>query len=143
MSVKSLNHIGVAVRSIDDQRAFYEGALGLEFEGLEDVPIQKVRVAFFRTGDVRIELLEPTDPDSAVAKFLEKRGEGLHHLAFSVEDIQARIDELKESGFRMIDQSPRTGAHHMQTAFVHPKSCFGVLVELCEPSHASPANKDG
>lgn len=134
MSVKSLNHIGIAVRSIDEQRAFYEGALGLEFEGFEDVPSQKVRVAFFRAGNVRIELLEPTEPESTVAKFIEKRGEGLHHLAYTVEDLQTRIDELKHSGLKMIDEQPRTGAHHMQIAFVHPKSSFGVLTELCEPS---------
>ena len=134
MSVKSLNHIGIAVHSIDDQKSFYEGALGLEFEGLEDVSSQKVRVAFFRAGDVRIELLEPTEPDSTVAKFLEKRGEGLHHLAFTVEDIQARIAELKESGLRMIDEAPRLGSHQMQIAFLHPKSSFGVLTELCEPA---------
>jgi methylmalonyl-CoA/ethylmalonyl-CoA epimerase len=134
MSVKSLNHIGIAVRSIDDQKSFYEGALGLEFEGLEDVPSQKVRVAFFRAGDVRMELLEPTEPDSPVAKFIEKRGEGLHHLAFTVEDIKARIAELKESGLRMIDDAPRPGAHHTQIAFLHPKSSFGVLTELCEPA---------
>lgn len=138
MSVKSLNHIGIAVRSIDDQRAYYENTLGLQFEGLEDVPSQMVRVAFFRVGDVRIELLEPTEPDSPVAKFLDKRGEGLHHVAFTVEDIQARIDELKESGLRMIDQQPRAGAHHMQIAFLHPKSSFGVLTELCEPASVAP-----
>jgi methylmalonyl-CoA/ethylmalonyl-CoA epimerase len=132
MPVKSLNHIGIAVRSIEDQKAYYEQALGLEFEGLEDVPSQKVRVAFFRAGDVRIELLEPTEPESTVAKFLEKRGEGLHHLAFAVEDIEARITELKESGLRMIDDKPRTGSHRMRIAFVHPKSSFGVLTELCE-----------
>ncbi len=108
MSVKSLNHIGIAVHSISDQQAYYADTLGLEFEGLEDVPSQKVRVAFFKAGDVRIELLEPTEPDSPVAKFLEKRGEGLHHVAYTVDNIQARIDELKESGLRMIDQAPRT-----------------------------------
>ena len=143
MSVKSLNHIGIAVRSIDEQKAFYEGALGLAFEGLEDVPSQKVRVAFFRAGDVRIELLEPTDPESPITKFLDKRGEGLHHLAFAVEDIQARIDELKHSGFRMIDERPRAGAHHMQIAFVHPKSSFGVLTELCEPKNTPRTQVDG
>ena len=130
--VKSLNHIGIAVHSIENQRAFYEGALGAEFEGFEDVPDQKVRVGFFRVSNVRIELLEPTDPDSPVTKFLEKRGEGLHHLAFTVDDIQARIAELKESGWRMIDEAPRPGSHHMQIAFLHPKSTFGVLTELCE-----------
>ena len=134
MTVKSLNHIGVVVRSIDDRKPFYEDILGLQFEGLEEVPLQKVRVAFFRAGDVRIELLEPTHPDSAVAKFLEKRGEGLHHLSFAVDDIQTRIDELKQRGLEVIDAQPRLGAHQMQTAFVHPKSCFGVLVELCEPA---------
>jgi len=132
MSVQSLNHVGIAVRSIDEQKSYYERTLGMEFEGIEDVPSQKVRVAFFRAGDVRIELLEPSEPDSSVAKFLEKRGEGLHHLAFTVEDIEARIAELKESGLRMIDDAPRPGSHHMQIAFVHPKSTFGVLTELCE-----------
>ena len=132
--VKSLNHIGIAVHSIDAQRQFYEGTLGAEFENCEEVPQQKVRVGFFRVGDVRLELLEPTDPSSPVAQFLEKRGEGLHHIAFTVDDIQARIDELKESGLRMIDEAPRLGSHHMQIAFVHPKSSFGVLTELCEPA---------
>ena len=137
MSVKSLNHIGIAVRSIEDQQAFYGGALGLEFENIEDVPSQKVRVAFFRAGDIRIELLEPTSDDSPVAKFIEKRGEGLHHVAYTVDDIQARIEEFKESGLRMIDETPRPGAHHMQIAFLHPKSSHGVLTELCEPAKQS------
>ncbi len=132
MAVKELNHIGIAVHSIEAQRPFYEGALGAEFEGFEEVPDQKVRVGFFRVSNVRLELLEATDPASPVAKFLEKRGEGLHHMAFTVEDINARIAELKESGLRMIDETPRAGAHHMQIAFVHPKSSFGVLTELCE-----------
>lgn len=134
MAVRNLNHIGIAVRSIEEQKSYYEDALGLVFEGDEDVPSQKLRVAFFRAGDVRIELLEPTDPESTVMKFLDKRGEGLHHVAFTVEDIQARIAELKESGLRMIDETPRLGSHHMQIAFLHPKSSFGVLTELCEPA---------
>ena len=132
--VKALNHVGIAVRSIDDQRAHYEGTLGAQFEGVEDVPSQKVRVAFYRMGDVRLELLEPTDPASPIAKFLESRGEGLHHLAFTVDDIQERIEELKNEGLRMIDDSPRQGAHHMQIAFIHPKSTHGVLTELCQPA---------
>ena len=136
--VQAVNHIGIAVRSIDTQRAFYEGTLGAVFEGVEDVPSQKVRVAFFRVHDVRLELLEPTDPASTVAAFLEKRGEGLHHVAFTVEGIEDRIAELKQAGVRMIDDAPRPGAHHMRVAFVHPKSTFGVLTELCEP--AGPAN---
>src|SRR6516165_9885337 len=108
--VKSVNHIGIAVRSIEAQRSFYEGTLGAAFEGVEVVPDQKVRVGFFRVGDVRLELLEPTDPTSTVAAFLEKRGEGLHHIAFSVADLEDRIAELKQSGLRMIDDRPRPGA---------------------------------
>lgn len=135
--VKSLNHIGIAVRSIDAQRPFYEDVLGAEFEGIEDVPSQKVRVAFFRLDNVRLELLESTDPEGPIAKFLDKRGEGLHHLAFTVDDIQVRIDQLKQSGLRMIDDKPRGGAHQMQIAFLHPKSSHGVLTELCEPTGSS------
>jgi methylmalonyl-CoA/ethylmalonyl-CoA epimerase len=131
---KAVNHIGIAVRSIDAQRIFYEGALGAVFEGVEVVPDQKVRVGFFRVGDVRFELLEPTDPSSTVAAFLEKRGEGLHHVALTVEGLEARIAELKQAGVRMIDDVPRPGAHHMRIAFLHPKSTFGVLTELCEPA---------
>jgi methylmalonyl-CoA/ethylmalonyl-CoA epimerase len=132
--VKAINHIGIAVRSIDAQRPFYEGTLGGVFEGIEEVPDQKVRVCFFRIHDVRLELLEPTDPSSTIATFVEKRGEGLHHIAFTVDDLQARIAELKQAGLRLIDESPRPGAHHMQIAFIHPKSTFGVLTELCEPA---------
>lgn len=132
--VKALNHIGIAVQSISDQQTYYEKTLGAVFEGYEEVPSQKVRVAFFRVGDIRLELLEPTDPSSAVAKFLESRGQGLHHLAFTVESLQDRIAELREEGLRMIDESPRTGAHHMQIAFIHPKSTHGVLTELCQPA---------
>ena len=131
--VKAVNHIGIAVRSIDAQRQFYEGILGAVFEGCEDVPSQRVRVGFFRIGDVRLELLEPSDPSSTIAAFLEKRGEGLHHVALTVERIEDRIAELKQSGVRMIDEAPRPGAHHMRIAFLHPKSTFGVLTELCEP----------
>jgi methylmalonyl-CoA/ethylmalonyl-CoA epimerase len=133
-SVKSINHIGIAVRSIDDQRPYYESTVGAVFEGVEDVPDQRVRVAFFRVGEVRLELLEPTDATSTIAAFLDKKGEGLHHIAYTVEDIEARIAELKQSGLRMIDDTPRPGAHHMRIAFVHPKSTHSVLTELCEPA---------
>jgi methylmalonyl-CoA/ethylmalonyl-CoA epimerase len=135
-AVKAVNHIGIAVRSIEAQRPYYEGTLGALFEGTEEVPSQMVRVGFFRLGEVRLELLEPTDPTSTVAAFLEKKGEGLHHVAFTVEGIEARIAELKQAGLRMIDDAPRPGAHHMRIAFVHPKSSFGVLTELCEPASA-------
>lgn len=131
--VRSLNHVGIAVRSIDEQRRFYEETLGAVFECVEEIADQKVRVAFLRIGDVRLELLEATRQDSEIAKFLERRGEGLHHLAFTVDNIEARIAELRESGIRMIDENPRSGARQMRIAFVHPKSTFGVLTELCEP----------
>jgi methylmalonyl-CoA/ethylmalonyl-CoA epimerase len=133
--IKALNHVGIAVHSINAQRPYYEQELGAEFECVEDVPSQKVRVGFFRIGDVRLELLEPTDPASPVQSFLDKRGEGLHHLAFTVDDLTARIAELKQSGLRMIDDTPRPGAHDMQIAFIHPKSTFGVLTELCQPAN--------
>lgn len=136
--VRALNHVGIAVRSIDEQRPFYEATLGAEFEGIEDVPSQKVRVAFFRVQDVRLELLEPTDSSSIVTKFLETHGEGLHHLAFTVENIEDRIAELKSSGLRMIDDKPRTGSHHMQIAFIHPTSTHGVLTELCQMPASLP-----
>jgi methylmalonyl-CoA/ethylmalonyl-CoA epimerase len=136
--VKSVNHIGIAVRSIEAQRPFYEETLGAVYEGVEEVVDQRVRVAFYRVGDVRIELLEPSDPSSTIANFLEKRGEGLHHLAYTVDDLEARIAELKESGVRMIDEVPRPGAHHMRIAFLHPKSSLGVLTELCEPPSPEP-----
>jgi len=132
--VQAINHIGIAVRSIAAQRSFYEGTLGAVFEGVEEVADQKIRVGFFRIGDVRLELLEPTDPTSTVTAFLDKRGEGLHHIAFTVAGIEARIAELKQSGVRMIDDAPRPGAHHMRIAFLHPKSTCGVLTELCEPA---------
>lgn len=131
--VKSINHIGIAVTSIEEQRPFYEQCLGAAFEGTEIVADQKVKVAFFKVGEVRIELLEPTDPTSTVAQFIEKRGQGLHHVAYTVADLPARIAELKTKGVRMIDETPRTGAHHNQIAFVHPKSSYSVLTEICEP----------
>ena len=133
IGVKFVNHIGIAVRSIEAQRAYYETTLGAVFEGVEMVPDQKVRVGFFRLHDVRLELLEPTDTTGPVAKFLDSRGEGLHHIAFTVDDLDLRIVELKQSGLRMIDEVPRSGAHNMQIAFIDPKCTYGVLTELCEP----------
>src|SRR5205814_2583114 len=132
--VKGVNHIGIAVRSIDAQRQLYEGALGAVFEGVEEVADQKVRVGFFRIGDVRLELLEPTDPASTVAGFLEQRGEGLHHVALTVAGLEDRIAELKQSGLRLIDDTPRPGAHHQKSEFDHPKTTFSDGTELCEPS---------
>lgn len=105
------------------------------YEGEEVVVDQKVKVAFFKVADVRLELLEPTDPTSTVAAFIEKRGQGLHHIAYTVDDLPARIAELTSEGVRMIDATPRNGAHHTKIAFLHPKSSCGVLTELCQPQH--------
>jgi methylmalonyl-CoA/ethylmalonyl-CoA epimerase len=139
INAQGVNHIGIAVRSLDEQRAFYEHTLGARFEGEETVEDQGVRVAFYALGPaenpVRLELLEPTRDDSAIAKFIEKKGEGLHHVAYTVSDIQQRLDELKAVDLRLIDESPRTGAHNAQIAFLHPKSSHGVLTELCQPAH--------
>ena len=136
IGAKAVNHIGIAVRSITDQRGFYEKVLGARFDGIEEVPSQKVRVAFFLVGppgaEVRLELLEPTSPDSPVAGFLEKRGEGIHHLAYTVDGIDAILAKLKDSGLRLIDQQARVGAHHSRIAFLHPKATGGVLTEICE-----------
>ena len=130
----TIDHLGIAVRSIDDASRFYRDALGLTCTGTEEVPDQKVRVAFFPIGDTRIELLEPTAADSPIAKFLDRRGPGLHHIAYRVTDLPATLAALKSAGVRLIDESPRPGAHGMQIAFAHPNSTTGVLTELCQPA---------
>ncbi len=135
VNAKAINHIGIAVKSIDAHKDFYEKTLGAKFEGTEIVAEQKVKVGFFLVGDVRLELLEPTDPTSTVAAFIEKKGEGLHHIAYTVDNIQSRLDELKAGGIKLIDEKPRGGAHHSSIAFLHPKASCGVLTELCEPKH--------
>lgn len=129
---KKISHIGIAVTSIDEALPFYTEVLGLELEGTEVVEEQKVKVAFLAIGESRIELLEPTAPDSPVAKFLEKHGPGVHHLAYQVEGLEERLAALKGQGVRLIDETPRTGAHHTRIAFLHPKASGGVLTELCE-----------
>lgn len=135
--VKAINHIGIAVNSIETHRAFYEDMLGARYEGIEEVPSQLVRVGFFAVGSeghaVRLELLEPTSPESPIARFLEDRGEGLHHVAYTVANLPERLAELRESGMRLIDEAPRPGAHHTRIAFLHPKATGRVLTELCEP----------
>ena len=135
--VKSLNHIGIAVESIESQRDYYEQVLGARFEGFEEIASQQLRVGFFRVGDIRVELMERLNSEGPIAKFLQQRGPGLHHVAYTVDDIQARIDELKASGITMIDETPRPGAHGTKIAFMHPKSTFGVLTEICEPQAAN------
>ena len=132
--LKKINHIGIAVRSIESGIAPYR-ALGLEPEGEEVVEEQKVRVVFLTVGESRIELLEPTSPDSPVAKFIEKKGEGIHHIAFQVENIEEALAQAEAQRLRLIDKRPRSGAHGTRIAFLHPKSTGGVLMELCEESH--------
>lgn len=130
-----INHIGIAVKSLDEALPFYRDNLGMAFAGIEEVAEQKVRVAMLQVGESKIELLEPTSEESPVAKFLEKSGPGIHHLAYEVEDIDAAIAKLLADGARMIDERPRNGAHGTRIAFVHPKSSNGVLTELCQPGH--------
>lgn len=127
-----IEHIGIATRALDDALGFWRDALGLEVVHTEIVEEQKVRVAMLPVGEPRIELLEPTAEDSPVAKFLEKRGAGIHHIAVRVDDIRATLARLKESGARLIDETPRTGANNCLVAFVHPSSAGGVLLELVE-----------
>ncbi|CAM3797994.1 methylmalonyl-CoA epimerase [Mesobacillus zeae] len=130
--IKKVDHIGVAVKSLEQSLPFYTDVLGLELQGIENVEGQKVKVAFIKAGETKIELLEPTHPDSPIAKFIEKRGEGIHHVALGVESIEARIREMSEKGIRMINETPKTGAGNALVAFMHPKSTGGVLFELCE-----------
>jgi methylmalonyl-CoA/ethylmalonyl-CoA epimerase len=130
-----INHIGIAVKSLDESLPFYRNNLGMAFAGIEEVAEQKVRVAMLQIGESKIELLEPTSGESPIAKFLEKNGPGIHHLAYEVGDIEAAIAKLVADGARMIDEKPRAGAHGTRIAFVHPKSSNGVLTELCQPGH--------
>lgn len=130
--VRRLNHVGVAVRSIESTLGFYEGVLGLSCEHVEEVKSQHVRVAFLPAGDARIELLEPTSSESAVARFLEKRGEGIHHLAFEVDSAARSVAHADAQGIRLVDKAPRPGARGCLVAFLHPESCHGVLIEFVE-----------
>ncbi|MGE7182988.1 methylmalonyl-CoA epimerase [Peribacillus sp. NPDC006672] len=130
--IKNIDHIGIAVKSLDETLPLYTETLNLELEGIETVESQGVKVAFILAGNTRLELLEALSPSSPIAKFIEKRGEGIHHVALGVDGIEDRIKEIKESGLRMIDDSSRKGAHKADVAFVHPKSTAGVLFELCE-----------
>ncbi|MHA2262865.1 MAG: methylmalonyl-CoA epimerase [Candidatus Thorarchaeota archaeon] len=132
MSAEKIDHIGIAVRSIEERLPYYRDVLGLEYLGDETISEQSVRVAFLQVGESRIELIEPTSEDSPVAKFLEKRKEGIHHVAIRVKDIRTALAKHEVEGSHLIDSEPRTGAHNMLIAFVHPKSTGGVLLELCE-----------
>ena len=126
----TIDHVGIAISNLDDALAFFRDAIGLELEPAEDVPSQRVRAHFLPAGDASVELVEPTAEDSPIAKYIAKRGPGLHHLCLRVEDIAAALAELKARGVRLIDQTPRPGAHHSLVAFIHPSSTHGVLVEL-------------
>ena len=130
-----INHIGIAVKSLDDAIPFYRDNLGMALAGLEEVTEQKVRVAMLQVGESMIELLEPTAEDSPVARYIEKNGAGIHHIAYEVADIESAIARLLADGARMIDEKPRHGAHGSRIAFIHPKSSNGVLTELCQAGH--------
>jgi methylmalonyl-CoA epimerase len=133
--IKKVSHIGIAVKDLESAIKIYQ-QLGLELEATEVVESQKVKVAFLPVGqEVRIELLEATSPESPIAKFIEKKGEGVHHLAFATDNLQDRLDQLAEEGIRLIDKKPRPGAHQADIAFLHPKATGGVLVELCQEKH--------
>jgi len=132
MNVKKVDHIGIAVKNLDETLKFYQDILGLKCVDTEVVAEQKVRVAFLPIGDTEIELLESTEEDGPIAKFIEKKGEGIQHIAFKVDNIEEAIEEMKAKGMRMIDEKPRYGAGGARIAFCHPKSTGGVLVELSE-----------
>lgn len=132
MNLTHIEHIGIAVKSLDEAIPYYEKILELKCYAIEEVTDQKVKTAFFKAGQTKLELLEPTDPESPIAKFIEKRGEGIHHLAFAVDDVEKALEEVAEKGIRLIDKKPRPGAEGLNIAFLHPKSTFGVLTELCE-----------
>lgn len=132
MKPTHIEHIGIAVKSLDDAIPFYENVFGLECYSIEEVTDQKVKTAFFRIGETKIELLESTDPEGPIGKFIEKRGEGVHHLAFAVEDLDNKLKLVEDKGVRLIDTSSRKGAEGLDIAFLHPRSTFGVLTELCE-----------
>ena len=132
MKILKIDHLGIAVNSIDEGKKFWSDVLGLSFEGTETVAEQKVTTAFFPVSESEVELLESTAPDGPVAKYIEKKGQGIQHVAFRVENVEAAIEELKQKGIRLIDEKPRKGAGGALIAFLHPKSTSGVLVELCQ-----------
>lgn len=131
--IKKINHIGIAVSSLDAQIPFYRDILGLESLGIEEVTDQKVKVAMFAVGEVKIELLEPTSSESPIAKFLEKKGDGIHHIAYETDGIVREIKHMEDSEIQMLDKTARDGAHGTKIAFLHPKSSGRVLTEICQP----------
>jgi methylmalonyl-CoA/ethylmalonyl-CoA epimerase len=129
--ISRVDHIGIAVRSLQESVPLYR-AIGLQPSGVEEIPSEMVRVTLFAVGETRIELLEPTTPESPIARFIAKRGEGLHHICLEVEDIRVTMAELSAQGFRLLSEEPKAGANARQVCFIHPKSAGGVLIELCE-----------
>jgi len=131
MKPSHIEHIGIAVANLEESISYYESVLGLECYAIEDVADQKVRTAFFKVGDTKIELLESTDPEGPIGKFIEKKGPGMHHLAFAMDNVGESLEHAKEQGVRLIDEVPRKGAEGLQIGFLHPKSTHGVLTEFC------------
>jgi len=131
MNLSHIEHIGIAVNSIEEAKVYFEDVLGLKCYAVEEVKDQKVKTAFFKIGDTKIELLEPLEEDSPVAKFIAKRGQGIHHIAFATGDVNSALNEAKEKGVRLIDKKSRKGAEGLKIGFLYPKSTFGVLTEFC------------
>lgn len=140
--IKKISHLGFATRSIGVSMEFFKNVLGLELESIVAVKDQKVKVALLKVGETDIELLEATSADSPVARFIEKRGEGFHHLTLEVDDIEAELKRLKEMDVKLIDEAPRVGAREARIAFIHPHSTGGILIELCQPAKDSEGAKD-
>ena len=132
MNISHIEHIGIAVKNLNEAIKFYEDILGLKCYSVEEVKDQKVKTAFFMVGQTKIELLESTEPDGPIGKFIEKKGEGIHHIAYAVKGLQQSLDEVKSKNVVLIDEKGRNGAEGLNIAFLHPKSTFGVLTELCE-----------
>ncbi|KAF5078428.1 Glyoxalase/Bleomycin resistance protein/Dioxygenase superfamily protein [anaerobic digester metagenome] len=132
MKISHIEHIGIAVKNLDEAIPYYENVLGLKCYNIEEVKDQKVKTAFFMVGQTKIELLESTDAEGPIGKFIEKKGEGIHHIAFAVDKIEDQLKHAEEKGVNLIDKTPRKGAEGLDIAFIHPKSTFGVLTELCE-----------
>jgi methylmalonyl-CoA/ethylmalonyl-CoA epimerase len=130
--IKKINHIAIAVNNLEEAAKFYQTVMGLTLSGVEVVPAQKTKVGFFKIGESNIELVQPAEPDSPLVKFLEAKGQGIHHICLEVDDVEAAVKSFLEKGATMVDHKPRPGAHQTKVAFVHPKSSGGVLIELCE-----------
>ena len=137
MELTHIEHIGIAVKNLDESIKYYENVLGLKCYAIEEVKDQKVKTAFFQVGQTKIELLESTDPEGPISKFIEKKGEGIHHIAFAVKNLSEALKEVETKGIQLIDKQPKKGAEGLNIAFLHPKSTGGVLTELCEKNSES------